>query len=74
LLSDCSDLYKEANGMRPRWIGDYTFEQLAEFYYDTVDQLQAQSDQLEADEKAQQLAEVAARTPKQFTIGDLMPI
>ena len=70
LLTCCSDLYTEVNGIRPRWIGDYTFEQLAVFYYNTADELKIQQDEAAKDEQTQKTAEQTARTPKQFTIGD----
>lgn len=74
--SYCSDFYKyeAGNGIRPRWMAEYSVEALAHEYatmYSEASQAEARREAREAEGK-RKVAEAMTPSPA-FTIGDAFP-
>jgi hypothetical protein len=70
-----SDTYKEVNGIRPRWMADYSFVMLVRVYADLRRELRLAIEQEQAEEQAH--AEAVARLTSGatgFTIGELVSL
>lgn len=68
-----SDLYKELNGIRPRWLANASVTDLAGEYLQLIEQNNRELAQALQDERDQQAAEERLRTPATWTLGDLLP-
>jgi len=71
ILGIASDAFKEVHGFRPRWIGNYTLEEVAAFYFDTVDEMAALAEAEKAEASAHALATAKAFIPHLWTVAEV---